>query len=104
METLETIDEQIGYLLLPDNSQQRIFLWIGPPRSGKGTMQILSRADRPRNIAATSPAALGGDFGLANLLGKTVAFMGDAAHRATPTTALSCSTGSTASRAATRSR
>ena len=79
LESIETLEEQVGYLLLPDNSMQRIFLWIGPPRSGRGTLRkVVTALIGRRNIEATSPAALGGDFGLAPLLGKTVAFMGDA--------------------------
>jgi putative DNA primase/helicase len=37
-EAEDTLQEIFGYLLTPDTRQQKIFLVIGPPRSGKGTI------------------------------------------------------------------
>ena len=37
-EAEETLQEIAGYLLTSDTRQQKIFLIIGPPRSGKGTI------------------------------------------------------------------
>ena len=38
-EEIELLQEIFGYLLVPDTSQQKIFLLVGPKRSGKGTMR-----------------------------------------------------------------
>jgi putative DNA primase/helicase len=78
-ETIHTIHEILGYLLTPDNRMQKIFLWIGPSRSGRGTIRItLENLVGLENIGTTSAASLGRPFGLAPLLNKTVAIMGDA--------------------------
>ena len=37
-ESISTLQEIVGYLLIPDTSQQKLFLLVGPPRSGKGTI------------------------------------------------------------------
>src|SRR5438093_1430289 len=64
-ESIDAIHEQFGYLVTPDTSQQRIMLWIGPPRSGRGTMkEILTALIGAGNVASTSAASLAGDFGL----------------------------------------
>lgn len=69
-----------GLLLTPDTSYQKIFVLLGRPRSGKGT---ICRAIRRvvGNDACSSPmlGSLGTDFGLSPLLGKTVAFVPEAA-------------------------
>jgi P4 family phage/plasmid primase-like protien len=78
-ESIDAIHEQFGYLITPDITQQRIMLWIGPPRSGRGTMkEVLTALVGAKNVASTSAIALAGDFGLEPLLGKTLAIMGDA--------------------------
>ena len=37
-ESIETLQEMIGYLMVSDTSQQKIFAIIGQKRSGKGTI------------------------------------------------------------------
>jgi P4 family phage/plasmid primase-like protien len=74
-----TLQEIFGYLLLPDTSLQKMFLLIGPKRSGKGTIARVMRAVvGPDNVCAPVLGSLQGDFGLQPLLGKTVALVGDA--------------------------
>lgn len=88
-ESIDTLHEQLGYLLTPDNSQERIFLWIGPPRSGRSTMKnILIHLVGSPNVAATSAVALGSPHGLESLLNKTVAILGDARTSDTHDTAI----------------
>jgi putative DNA primase/helicase len=78
-DSINTIHEIVGCLLCPDIRFQRIFLLIGPARSGRGTMrEVITGLIGSRNIASTSAIALCGQFGLEPLLGKTVAIMGDA--------------------------
>lgn len=74
----ELLQDWFGYLLLPDTSQEKMLLMIGPPRSGKGTIQKVMTALVGRsNVCAPSVKALGTPFGLQPLIGKTVAFLSD---------------------------
>ena len=68
-----------GYLLSSDTSQQKCFLLQGAPRSGKGTIaRILREMLGKHNVAAPSLTSLAGEFGLAPMIGKTAAIIGDA--------------------------
>ena len=70
--------EMFGYLLLPDTSLQKIFLLVGPPRSGKGTiLKVLTSLIGKPNVAAPSISELGKDFGLEPLIGKQLAAITD---------------------------
>jgi len=78
-ECIDTLQDIFGYLLLPDTSQQKIFLFVGPKRSGKGTIDRTLRELIGRdNVCAPTLGALQGDFGMQPLLGKTAAIVGDA--------------------------
>ena len=78
-ETIDTIHEIFGYLLTGDTRMQKIFLWIGPTRSGRGTMrEVLENLVGYENTTTTSAESLSGPFGLSTLMNKTVAIMGDA--------------------------
>ena len=37
-QSINTLQEVVGYLLGADTNQQKLFLLVGPPRSGKGTI------------------------------------------------------------------
>lgn len=74
-EQISMLLEWIGYLLSGRTDQQKIFLMIGPTRSGKGT--ILRLIQRIFGHAATSfkVAKLGSSqWMLGSLIGKTVAY------------------------------
>lgn len=72
------LQEVFGYVLIPDTSQQKIFLMVGPTRSGKGTVaRVLTELVGPRNICAPSLADFGERFGLEPLLGKQLAILSD---------------------------
>lgn len=72
------LQEWFGYLLLPDMTQEKMLLMVGPPRSGKGTIQkVLTELVGRSNICAPSIKSLGGDFGLQPMIGKQVAFLSD---------------------------
>lgn len=78
-ESIVCLHEVIGYLLTADNRLHKLFLMIGPPRSGKSTIKdIITALIGERNVASCSPFSLGDTFGLEPLLGKTVAIMADA--------------------------
>jgi putative DNA primase/helicase len=78
-EAVAALQEFFGYCLLPDTSQQKILLIVGPKRSGKGTIaRVLRRLIGESNAVSPTLAGLGMNFGLQPLLGKTVAVISDA--------------------------
>jgi putative DNA primase/helicase len=78
-EAIATLQQIFGYLLTSETSQQKAVLMVGPKRSGKGTIaRILSRLIGPHNFAAPTLASLGERFGLASLIGKSLAIISDA--------------------------
>jgi len=78
-EAINLLQEWCGYCLLPDTSQQKILMLIGPKRSGKGTIaRVLSRLIGLKNVCAPTLASLGMNFGLWPLVGKSLAIIADA--------------------------
>jgi len=78
-EGISVLQEIFGYLLSPDMSQQKIFLCVGPKRSGKGTMARLV-TQLVGNEAVTGPTmtSLGETFGLEPLITSSLAIISDA--------------------------
>ena len=57
----------------------KILLLVGPTRAGKGVIaRILGALVGAENVAGPTLSSLNGDFGLAPLLGKTLAVVSDA--------------------------
>ena len=78
-ESIDTLQEIFGLLLTPDTSFQKIFMLIGPKRSGKGTIaRVLARLIGKTNTVSPTLSSLGGNFGLQPLIHKTAAIIGDA--------------------------
>jgi len=78
-ESIMALGEMFGYLLTDDNSHQKMFMLIGPPRSGKGTiLRILESLVGGQNRTSPSLASLGTNFGLQPLIGKRLAMISDA--------------------------
>jgi putative DNA primase/helicase len=78
-DAINTLQEILGYLLTSDTRQHKIFMLIGPPRSGKGTIQrLIYRLVGQENCCGPTLGSLGECFGLSPLLGKTVAIVSDA--------------------------
>jgi putative DNA primase/helicase len=78
-QAVPALQEWFGYCLLPDTSQQKILMIVGPRRSGKGTIaRVLRRLVGLANVCAPTLAGLGTNFGLWPLLGKTLAVISDA--------------------------
>lgn len=78
-ESIEALQEWMGYLLTPDTSFHKILLMVGPKRSGKGTIARVITALLGRDsVIAPTLASLGTNFGLAPLIGKIAAIIGDA--------------------------
>lgn len=65
--------------MTPDTRYQKILFVHGPRRSGKGTIgRVLTDLLGAENVAGPTLAGLGTNFGLAGLLGKTLAIISDA--------------------------
>jgi putative DNA primase/helicase len=78
-EASSTLQEEMGYLVSGDRRQQKVFLHVGPPRSGKGTIgRIIHELLGRENVAGPTLADLANNFGLAPLIGKSVAVISDA--------------------------
>jgi putative DNA primase/helicase len=78
-EAIDTLQDMFGYLLTADTRQEKIFLIVGPKRSGKGTIARVAKALLgPVNVAGPTLSGLGMNFGLAPLIGKPLAVISDA--------------------------
>ncbi len=77
-ETILAVQEMFGLLLTGDTSHQKIFLMIGPPRSGKGTIgRTLLLLLGKNNVGSPTLASLAERFGLQPLIDKSVAIVSD---------------------------
>lgn len=78
-EAIVALQDMLGYLLTDDTSHQKMFMFIGPPRSGKGTiLRVLESLVGSDNRVSPSLNNLGNDRGLAPLIGRRVAMISDA--------------------------
>jgi putative DNA primase/helicase len=69
----------LGLLLTRDTSLQSIFLFVGTPGSGKGTLLRIFTAvlGGTVNVVTALLSSLSGDFGASRFLGKTVGIFSD---------------------------
>lgn len=85
-ESIATLQELFGYLLSGDTRLQKMFLVVGPRRSGKGTIaRVLKAMLGDHNVAGPTLAGLATNFGLSPLIGKPVAVIADARLKAADT-------------------
>lgn len=78
-ESKETLAEGFGYVLSGDTSLQKMFLAVGPKRSGKGTVgRVLTGLLGAHNTAGPTLASLTQQFGLQPLIGRPLAIVSDA--------------------------
>lgn len=76
---INTLKEVFGYLLTSDTTHQKIFLLVGPKRSGKGTIaRVLKELLGAANVAGPTLSSLSQQFGIAPLIGKKLAIISDA--------------------------
>lgn len=76
---INLIQEWFGYHLTLDMSFEKMMIFRGPPRSGKGTvLGILMAMLGDDQVVSTELSALATDFGYAPLVGKAAAFLPDA--------------------------
>jgi putative DNA primase/helicase len=77
--SIDTLQEWFGYCLLTDTRLHKMLLILGPTRAGKRIItSILTALVGAGNVANPTFGDLGGSFGLAPLLGKTLAVIPDA--------------------------
>jgi putative DNA primase/helicase len=73
-----TLQEIFGLLLTTDTSYQKIFMLVGPMRSGKGTIgYVLTMLLGRNNVANPTMAGLATQFGLWPLIDKPLAIVPD---------------------------
>ncbi len=78
LESRDTIEEILGLFLVPDTRYQKLFLIVGPRRAGKGTIgRLVPKLIGRRRVATPTITSLGEQFGLQELVGKSVAVIGD---------------------------
>jgi putative DNA primase/helicase len=78
-DSIDTLQEVFGLMLTPITKFQKIFLLVGPKRSGKGTiLRTLRKLLGPDNVAAPALSTIADPFGMECLIGKLAALIGDA--------------------------
>ena len=77
--SIDVLQEMMGYVLGGDTRHQKIFLLVGPKRSGKGTIaRVLTGLLGAHNVASPTLASLSTNFGFSPLIGKPLALISDA--------------------------
>ena len=76
--SINTLQEAMGYLLGGGTGLQKIFLFVGPKRAGKGTIgRVLTGLLGAHNVAAPTLASLSTHFGLSALIGNSLGLISD---------------------------
>lgn len=75
---IRLLQQWFGYNMVADVSQEKLMFFIGPPRSGKGTMtEALKTVLGQEQVAATDMDDMAGSFGYEHLMGKLCVTVGD---------------------------
>jgi putative DNA primase/helicase len=75
---IEALGEWYGYIVSGKLNLHKVMLMVGPTRGGKGIIaRILGALIGEQNVAGPTLSSLGGEFGLAPLLGKSLAVLSD---------------------------
>jgi putative DNA primase/helicase len=78
-ESIRALQQIFGYLISSDTAFQKLFAIVGPKRSGKSTIgRILKALVGEDTVVNPTLGSLERQFGLAPLVGKSVAVIGDA--------------------------
>ena len=76
---IDALGEWFGYVICGRLDLHKILLMVGPTRGGKGVIaRVLTALVGRRNVCGPTLNSLGGDFGLAPLIGKPLAVISDA--------------------------
>lgn len=76
-QSIAALQEWFGYILSGRTDLHKMLMLVGPTRSGKGTIARIL-AQLAGSVAGPTLLSLGTDFGLAPLLGKSLAIVSDA--------------------------
>ena len=78
-QSIAMLQEFVGYLVTNNTRQQKILLIVGPTRSGKGVIgRVAAALVGHSNMCGPTLASLSTNFGLSNLLNKSLAVISDA--------------------------
>lgn len=78
-DSISLLQEWFGYVLSGRTDMQKMLYLLGPKRSGKGTIaRVLTALIGRKNMEGPTIDSLAKDFGLATLVGKTLAVIADA--------------------------
>ena len=78
-QAISTLQDIFGNLLTADTLHQKLFMIVGPKRSGKGTIgRVITGLLGQSNVCAPTLASLGTNFGLAPLVNRPLAIISDA--------------------------
>jgi len=78
-DAIDVLGEWFGYVISGRTDLHKIFMMVGPTRGGKGVIaRILGALLGKRNVCGPTLSSLGSEFGLAPLLGKSLAVISDA--------------------------
>lgn len=78
-ESIRLIQQFFGYVISGRTDLEKILVIVGPSRSGKGTIaEVLEVLVGPQNYEGFTLKSLSGEFGLQNLVGKSVMVDSDA--------------------------
>lgn len=77
-ESIDALQQIVGYLVAGGLEHQAMFLILGPPRSGKGTIgAVLENLVGKNNSASPTLSCLASSFGLEPLIDKRLALISD---------------------------
>ena len=75
---IDALQEMFGYCISADVSQEKSFMWLGPPRSGKDTMRnTLQSMLSSTAVCGPTLDSMGTNFGMSAFIGKQLAIVGD---------------------------
>jgi putative DNA primase/helicase len=77
-EAIDALSEWFGYILSGRTNLQKMCLMVGPTRGGKGVIaRLLTALIGAPNMCGPTLSSFAGEFGLAPLLGKSLAIISD---------------------------
>ena len=76
-QSIDCLQEIFGYFLEPSNDLQKIFMLIGPTRSGKGTISRVIEAMLGASVVKPSLTDFTATFGLEQIIGRSLAIVPD---------------------------
>src|SRR5262245_33113481 len=78
-DAIKVLGEWFGYVISGRLDLHKILVMVGPTRGGKGVIaRVLTALIGKRNVCGPTLSSLGGEFGLAPLLGRSLAVISDA--------------------------